>query len=224
MIALGRTNTFAYDANGNLISNTGPPVDGFTPQTTYLHNSRGQILQVTDPAGRKHSYTYDSNGDRLTATVDPGGLNLTTQFDYDNVGNLRHKTDPLGRTTTFVYDFMRRRDPTHGSQSAQLRAGNYAYDANGKPTGLIGNRRSVHALADVAIHVFAHRQEQHSDQPIGPCRDQHNTTRTTGCPPSPMPKHHTTQYRYDPWGAVFRVIDARATSARSTAIPRTAKR
>ena len=92
----------------------------------YQYNSKGNILQSTNPNMETTRYEYDPSGINLTMIVDPA--NNVTTFDYDTKGNLKkvnkvvdgvtYSTDieryPNGlvwtvtdwrrNTTTYVYD------------------------------------------------------------------------------------------------------------------------
>jgi len=55
-------------------------------------------------AARTTRTTYDKLGRRTQEQVDPSGLNLTTQYAYDQNDNLVSKTDALGKVTRTTYD------------------------------------------------------------------------------------------------------------------------
>lgn len=75
--------------------------DGIT--TSELEPGTNLIRSVTDPLGRKTSYSYDAKGRRVTVT-DP--ISNTTGYQYeDNCSNVATITDPLGKNTTFGYVF-----------------------------------------------------------------------------------------------------------------------
>jgi RHS repeat-associated protein len=113
-----RTFSFAYDANGNLLTKTltttgapAPVVKGsaitktLTPQGTwrYSNESPGQG-QPTASSGSTSiwSYTYNSAGQVLTAT-DPNGK--VTSYAYDAKGDLTSITNALGQVTHYTsYD------------------------------------------------------------------------------------------------------------------------
>jgi YD repeat-containing protein len=78
----GNVTTLAYDASGNLTQMTLPPAQsGATAEVyAYTYNSDGDLLTATDPQGNVTTYTYDANDNLLT------------------------KTDALGNTTTYTYD------------------------------------------------------------------------------------------------------------------------
>lgn len=130
----GFTTTNFYDPlTGNLTEVDRPAVGGQTPKTFFTYNSRGQLLTVTDPAGKVTENAYDSTTEKLLTTTEDKGasrFNLVTQFGYDAVGNVTSVTDPNGKTTTKAYDAERRM--TQASAPAPLSyVTNYTYDADG---------------------------------------------------------------------------------------------
>lgn len=88
-----RKDTFAYDAVGNLTLQT---------ETT-------QDLSAASQASVDTLLVYDAVNRLIRETRDNGGaLESTSQFVYDDVGNLVQETDATGRTTTFLYDALNR--------------------------------------------------------------------------------------------------------------------
>ncbi len=132
------TETFTYDAVGDLLSHT----DLLGYVTTYTYDSRNRVATTTDAlgnvtkygydalgdvttfeeddqaTGRKRitTYTYDGLGRKLTESID--GL-LTTHYTYDATGNLLQAVGPLsganGSAFTTSSTFLRwpRPHPDH---------------------------------------------------------------------------------------------------------------
>ncbi len=126
----GRTTTFHYDTDGNLIQVDQPEVNGELPQWFFTHHSRGQVETMADPEGTVTRYSYDAvTGNLLQTLVDEGGLNITYQMGYDDVGNLIRFTDPKGHVTSFEYDAMRRLIRVVPPLSSPFE---YSYDADGR--------------------------------------------------------------------------------------------
>ncbi|MFO0453326.1 MAG: hypothetical protein ACK52I_32475, partial [Pseudomonadota bacterium] len=92
--------------------------------TTYGYDARGNVNQVTDPAGRVTRYWYDFN-DRVTAvmTTDPDStgnlLPVLQRFDYDVFGNViatelvnsrwqNNRLEVTAVVTSYTYDAANR--------------------------------------------------------------------------------------------------------------------
>jgi RHS repeat-associated protein len=69
--------------------------------TTYTYTPAQQLSTITDADGNTWSYTYDLDGDQLTATDPDAGTSTDT---YDAAGNLLTVTDGRGKTTSYTYD------------------------------------------------------------------------------------------------------------------------
>ncbi len=88
-----RKDTFAYDAASNL-----------TLQTETV-----QDLAAVLQASVETLFVYDGAHRLIRETRDNGGaLESTSNFVYDDVGNLLQETDATNRTTSFVYDALDR--------------------------------------------------------------------------------------------------------------------
>ncbi|NIK56120.1 DNRLRE domain-containing protein [Kribbella shirazensis] len=109
--AAGRTDTFTYDANGNV--KTVKNGRGYGP--TYTYNTNGTLATATDARGNATQYGADSNyhasGYPLSIT-DPELAK--TEFTYDDRGNVVQVKDALLRLTTAEYDAFGR--PTKVSE------------------------------------------------------------------------------------------------------------
>jgi RHS repeat-associated protein len=95
--------SYTYDANGNVtkVEDTTPG----TPATlaTYGYDGSDRLTsEALDIAGttRSSSWTYDTSGNRLTATV--GGA--TTTYQYDQSGHLARRVAPDGTQTAYFHD------------------------------------------------------------------------------------------------------------------------
>ena len=144
----GTQQTFTYDAEGRLASQSG---SGGTGTQTYSYNSAGTVT-VTDALGDKTTLLYGANGavaqtqdalgnvtqlrsntaGELTSATTAGGS--LYQYAYDTAGNLTSYTDPLGGTASASYasgtdnltSFTDQRgDTTH-----------YTYNTAGNVTGI----------------------------------------------------------------------------------------
>ena len=160
--AANYTTTFAYDANENLVSETGAPVPVQTytaqtatttqPVTTYGYDTFGDQTQAVDPDGNLTFTTYDGDGRPISVTkpsyTPPGATSSvegTTTYGYDEDGNVTSVTapDPSASgpgqtgtvTTSYAYDALGdRTSATQPQVTGQSAAGTttYTYDADGE--------------------------------------------------------------------------------------------
>ncbi|MFG3048314.1 LamG-like jellyroll fold domain-containing protein [Streptomyces sp. NPDC048241] len=114
--------SYGYDAHGNAVTQSTPPVPGFpngrTVGTTFSDGGAGYPaadsgnvpaglpVKVVLPSGANTSVSYFRNGD-VASTTDTGGL--VAKFTYDGVGRVLTRTEvsdsyPAGLTTSFEYD------------------------------------------------------------------------------------------------------------------------
>jgi YD repeat-containing protein len=100
----GKTESFSYDRNGNLLSAT----DGAGDVTAYTYDFADRVYEVTDATSRKTRYSYDAANRRLTETRDPGDLNLTTTYFYDGLGQTVRIVDAAGVRTDYKFDLLGR--------------------------------------------------------------------------------------------------------------------
>jgi YD repeat-containing protein len=117
------------DANGNAITVTA----GLDLTTTFTYDGVGETLTVekgtvANPSQQKTAYTFDKLGRKTSEIVNPGGLNITTQYQYDSNGNLVKKMDANNNATYFAYDAVNRLRFTVNAEGA---VSENVYDANG---------------------------------------------------------------------------------------------
>jgi RHS repeat-associated protein len=105
-----RVVTYAYDTTNSLYTTTDPR----SGVETRLYWPDGQLKQVTSPAGRISSYTYD-DADRLATMVEPDGnaagataSDYTWTYGYDAAGNQTSAQHPDGGTSQIGYDPLNR--------------------------------------------------------------------------------------------------------------------
>ena len=115
---LGRTETFGFDANRELIYH----IDAAGRREQSERDDFGRITVQTDALGRQTRFSYDEAGNLIAVTAPDGGstlidyddeLNLPlavtdnagrlTEYGYDARGNLTSITDPSGQVTRYRY-------------------------------------------------------------------------------------------------------------------------
>ncbi|MFI9387440.1 RHS repeat-associated core domain-containing protein [Kutzneria sp. NPDC052558] len=96
----GRVTTDSFDAAGQQIGTSYS--DGVTPSVSYLRNSVGQQVAMTDSTGTS-TWTYDAFGD-VTSTTDGSGAAL--KYSYDQAGRPTGVTYPggAGQQVTRTFD------------------------------------------------------------------------------------------------------------------------
>jgi RHS repeat-associated protein len=121
---------YEFDAFGNIIKEIDPIVESPTDAVishayTYFPASPPGRIQTdleTDRNGHTTLSQFNPDGTLLRDTIDPGGLDIVTEFDYDGAGRVIRQTEYRGPGLTdpvvaeFTYDAMGRlvqsvRDP-----------------------------------------------------------------------------------------------------------------
>lgn len=130
---LGRTTSWAYDANGKITSVTrlagtanaasvqytyaspfgalASIIDPLSHTTTIQRNGLGEATSIADPLGHQVTLTYDAQG-QVTSVADPLGNQTKLTRDH---GDLSAVTDPLGRVVQVFIDGVGRRLQTTDS-------------------------------------------------------------------------------------------------------------
>jgi RHS repeat-associated protein len=91
----------------------------------YTYDTGSNIASVTDPAGRKTTYTYDILK-RLTTVTQPG--DVITRYAYNSQDNLVSVTDAENHATSYTYDDSGRPISTI---SPDINTISYTYDPAG---------------------------------------------------------------------------------------------
>ncbi|GAB3356221.1 RHS repeat-associated core domain-containing protein [Lysobacter tyrosinilyticus] len=97
---LARTLSRVFNKLGQLQTHK----DAYNNAAGYIYDANGNVDKTTDALGRVTDDDYDPL-DRLTKTIqNQGGLNVTTQFQYDARDHLTAVIDPKGLTTGYTYN------------------------------------------------------------------------------------------------------------------------
>jgi RHS repeat-associated protein len=102
-------------------------------ETAYTYTSAtaagGEQDGITDSAGNQWTYSYDLNGNQISAKTPNTGLTTST---YDPDGNLTSTTDADGNTVSYLYDADGRKTAefaaTTANQSASNQIAAWTYD------------------------------------------------------------------------------------------------
>ncbi len=136
----GPVTTYAYDPNGNLLSE----VDPLGRVTLYAYNALNELHTITSP-GPESTTSPQTAASALAAY---GNTADVTTMTYTPTGELYTVEDPLGRVTTYGYDALGRQvsatqpDPANGQDDSGSPVTSTAYDALGRviaTTDALGN-------------------------------------------------------------------------------------
>lgn len=97
----GTNNTTAYSGLTTTATRT---VAGTTQTTTTKTNSRGEPIEITDPAGNVLKLQYDAHGNLENKTATAGGQSVITRINYNNRGQKTQINDPDTGITTYQYN------------------------------------------------------------------------------------------------------------------------
>jgi len=143
---LGQTRILDRDGNNKIVSLTGNgscdvcrnPELG---DRSFTYDANGNPLTATDALGNTTRFTYDPVFNKVTSITDP--LGNVTQFAYNLRGNLLSTTDPNGHTTSFAYSPFGELISIVDASGQNTTLG---YDSFGNPvsvTDALGNTTSI---------------------------------------------------------------------------------
>jgi YD repeat-containing protein len=125
-----------------ILSVTGSGCDscGGRGNYSFTYDSQGNRLTSTDPLGHLTKFTYDSNGNVTQKQIqsDSTGQNFQTwKYTYNSFGDVLTATDPLTRVTTNTYDtkgnLLTTTTPSPGGNVAGSKT-TFTYDTKGELT------------------------------------------------------------------------------------------
>jgi RHS repeat-associated protein len=128
----GTATSTVVDAQGRTVElrqYRGAAPSGASDATTYVHDRKGRLTAVTDPAGNRQTFAYDLLG-RTTSVDHPDKGRMATT--YNDAGDVLTSTDARGAVLAYVYDSLGRRTGLH----------------DGSPTGPVRARWTFDLLAD----------------------------------------------------------------------------
>lgn len=105
----GKTTEYQYDRSWKRTARIVGAGSNDAATTGYTYTSDGQVEVITDPRGKRTTFTYDLLH-RRTSVTDP--LGHKTEYGYDPTGNMITEKRPDDGITTRVYDSMNRRTQT----------------------------------------------------------------------------------------------------------------
>lgn len=127
----GNITTYTHDARGNETSRTeayGTPLARTV--TTTWHPTFHLPVRVVEP-NRATDFTYDANGNLLTALVTAGTQTRSFSYTYNSLGQVLTAPDPRGNVTSFAYDSRGNLTQITNPLGHTTRVGDY--DLNGRP-------------------------------------------------------------------------------------------
>ncbi|MBI3999878.1 MAG: RHS repeat protein, partial [Candidatus Omnitrophica bacterium] len=120
---LRQSESFIYDANGNLTSRT----DSQGKVVTYAYDVLNRLTSVTGIQSAPVSFKYDKNGNRTEMTDSRG----VTTYTYDNLNRLTGVIFPDAKTLSYAYDLAGNLTQLTYPDGSSV---SYAYDANSRLT------------------------------------------------------------------------------------------
>ncbi len=168
--SLGNNTQYATTIQGGSwfsSSSNGPGCSSCTMRgnITNVPDANGNVLSSTDDLGRVTTFTYDSNNNMTSKSVQlDANTTATTSYAYNSFGEVLTMTDALGNTTTNAYDangnLLSVTSPApNGNTAASVTQ--FQYDSKGEMT----------QITDPLSHVTALTYTRRTD-----CHDQGRTT------------------------------------------------
>jgi RHS repeat-associated protein len=171
--------SYPYQSTGQYLPSCTPPGDTFaydgldrTTSVTHVDNSRISVSYAnncsttTDEAGKTRETCVDGEGHITEVIENPGGLNYTTNYTYDPLGNLTTVVQSGSRNRTFSYDSLSRLiNSDNPETNASGPATAYIYDANGNLTSRTDARSITTSYAYDALNRVT--QKSYSDSTPG---------------------------------------------------------
>jgi YD repeat-containing protein len=195
--------TLTYDATTKQLTNIQGPLNS-GQNVSYIYNSNGDVIQVTDSRGNWTKYTYDAQGNQLSS--------------QDNLGNTVTRTygsnNELLTQTLYTVPDANVSDATLAASGAQTTR--YTYDSNNHVRFVISAEGRVTEYRYNAQGQLssAHQYTDHLNTSTG---NQTEAVMNTWLTAAIKSKSQRTDYLYDPRGQlreqiVYTKVDATAGS------------
>ncbi len=145
---LNYATAYSYDALGRVTAVT--TSDGAVAGTSYS----GNVTTASDAAGHARQSSGNALGWLTQVVEDPGGLNYTTMYSYDAMGDLTG-VNQSGQTRSFVYDSLGRLTQATNPESGTV---SYSYDS----VGNLVSRREARGITATTGYDALNRLTQKS--------------------------------------------------------------
>jgi RHS repeat-associated protein len=208
----GGTQTFSFDANDRLVSET----DELGRTTSYGYDGAGNVNDITRPGGAEWRLNYDAARNLVSATDPEDGQST---FTYDAQNRLTSYTDPRAKTWTYAWnpsnDLTQITDPknqtttlTYNSAGQPLsitdpksHTASFAYDTRGNLTS------RTDALGHAMTYGYDPYNNVTSLTRPGVPAETYERNKLGDLLSVTTPEGNSTSYAYDPNGAPTRIID-----------------
>ena len=185
--------TSAFDALGRATSVTTP--DSAVASSSYS----GNIVTVTDQAGKSRKSVSDALGRLTTVYEDPSGVNYSTSYVYDVLGDLTTVSQG-SQTRTFAYDSLKRLTSATNPESGTV---SLTYDNNGNLTSKTDARSITTTYSYDAINRAATRSYSDGTPTVTYTYDSTSVANSKGRLTSVSSSVSTTNYTaYDALGKI----------------------
>ena len=203
---------YEYDADGNLTKEIDPIVESPNDAViVHTYDANGHRISTTDRNGHLTKWEYNPNGTLARWIIDPCGLNIVREYQYNAAGRLTRKTtyrgtaltDPV--TTKYDYDSMGRFTKEAVDPCGLNLITEYEYDEAGRIVEQI-NPRGVHTCYEYDIRGRLVKEI------IDPCglnlTNKYEYDRSGNNTKVIDPKGNETNYEYDNRGRLVKTVDA----------------
>jgi RHS repeat-associated protein len=166
--AMGNVTAFDYNSTTGLLEKITYPIvstpqGDIIPVQYYTYNIYGQIETVTGPDGMVTKLVYydtsisDPNYGRLWKTIEDfnttDGLNLTTEYKYDILGQIYEIKDPNGNATKFEYNSLNKLAKTITPAPFNY-VKVFSYDENGSMSRIEREKTDANQITQFSYNIL----------------------------------------------------------------------